>query len=528
VQAAVESQHCAAVVTAMTDPGFYGLGQGSVEVHETHISWVFVAADRVYKVKKPLSFAFVDYSTLARRRKMCHEEVRLNRRLTDDVYLGVRAIIQADDGLALVGEDHPAAIEYAVEMRRLPEELFCDHLLDTGRLDKEQIHRIATRIAEFHAQADPASPSLALADALKHTVDETFQTLFSFANDLLETRALLSAQTFTNAFLVAHRTELQKRSKLGLIRDGHGDLRLEHVVMEGVVQIFDCVEFNASLREIDTAQDLGYMVMDLTSRGYEALARELVAAYRRSGGDAASEALLSFYACQWAWVRTKVECLRSTQVDSQDDQQRAIDCARGFFATGQRFAWRARRPLVLVICGVAGSGKTHLASALSERVGTDVLSSDITRKALAGISPTERAPKSAYSDQTSAETYAELGRRAGTAVKEEGVAIVDATFRRQADRTAFADAFGTGVCEPTFVECRVPVEVLAERVRQREANSHRTSDATEEIARKQQGEFAPLDEVGPHKHIMLRTDRYTSELVAELEATLDARLPLGR
>lgn len=522
--ASVDPQQADAVVAAMSDPGFYGLEPGSVQVYETHISWVFVATERVYKVKKAVSFAFVDYSSLRERQRMCHEEVRLNRRLTEDVYLGVRALIQTGGGLALAGADHPGAVEYAVEMRRLPEELFCDRLVDEGRLGKEQIHKIAERIADFHAQADRVNPLPAAPDALKHTIDDNFQTLFWCRPEALAAPALLAAQRFSNAFLSAHRTELVRRSNIGLTRDGHGDLRLEHVVLEDVVQIFDCVEFNPRLRQIDTAQDLAYLVMDLTSRGHDALARELVDAYRRSGGDCADDALLSFYACHWALVRCKIECLRSTQLKSQEDQKSAISKAKGYFAAGQRFAWRARGPLALVICGTSSAGKSALSATVSERVGTDVLSSDITRKALAGIDPTERAPQTAYSDHKSAETYSELGRAARARLQQDGVAIVDATFRRRPDREAFANAFGSDMCEPTFVECRAPLEVLVKRARRREADSQRTSDATEQLARKQIEEFAPLDDVAADRHIVLRTDRRACEAADDLEAILDLRL----
>jgi hypothetical protein len=507
------------VVEAMRDPAFYSPAPARVEVRETHGSIVFLAGERAYKVKKPVRFEFLDYSTLPQRRRMCGEEVRLNRRLAPGLYRGVRSIVRSGHGFTLAREDASGAVEYVVEMRRFDEGRTLAGELACHQFDHRQMGEIAARIAAFHAAAEVVDPAVDPRHAIKRASGATFTSLFELVPAELEAD-VIAAERFTDAFLVRRRNELIERAAAGLVRDGHGDLRAEHILLESELEIVDCVEFDPELRRADVASDLAFLVMDLHRLGVPELAAELVAAYRASGGDPGDDGLIAFYAAQRAWVRAKVELLRAQQLDmTGGSSASARDAAHELLTLGRRFAWAARRPLLLVICGLSGSGKSHLADALSAESGFAVISSDVVRKELAGLEPLERAGTGYYTNEFSAKTYAELGIRAGRELEARGAVIVDGTFRRPEDRRAFAGAGAELLKDARFVECLAPRQLRVRRAGRR-AKHTATSDATRAIAASQT--FKELAELPASRHLPLRTDQLTASCVADLERWLDS------
>lgn len=513
------------LIAAMAEPSFYPHKPEEVERRETPISWVFLAEDLVYKVKKPVDLSFLDYGTLERRRFMCEEEVRLNRRLAPDYYLGVRSIVSADGSFRLGSAEERGATEYVVEMRRLPLDRAADRLLEAGELHTGDVQRVARRLAAFHADADPAPEERSTATCTKCMVDAEFAELFGLVEAPGERRRVVAAERFADAFLAARRAQLVERGRARRVRDGHGDLRLEHVVLDDGVQVFDCVEFDPALRQIDVAADLAYLVMDLVSREAEQLAGEIVRAYREAGGDPGDDALLAFWAAYRACVRAKLAYLQAAeQPVGRSAHEEALAKGSELLALAERFRWRARLPLVLVTCGIAASGKSVLAQSLADASGLSRLTSDPTRKRLAGIASTEPARPEHYSDAFNERTYRELGRTAAAEVERTGGAIVDATFRRLADREAFRAGLGEELAPIFFVECRAPAAVLAERARTRAEDRERVSDATPEVVAAQQREFAPLDEVASSRHVVVRTDREVAKAIDDLETQLDSKL----
>lgn len=507
----------------MAEPSFYEHWPRRVDCVETHISWVFMADDLVYKLKKPVRFSFVDYSSADTRREMCEAEVELNRRLAPQSYLGVRPIVAGSAGLELGPRGGGGGIDYVVEMRRLDESRFGDALLERGELTREIVRAIGARLCEFHADcerqpSDPASPA-----AVKRAVTDNFETLL-WAGKGLDGVRVQAADRLASAFVSRYADLFTRRCDEGMVRDGHGDLRLEHLVIgpEGI-EIFDCVEFNPSLRQIDVACDLAFLVMDLALRGADGLAGELVDAYRAGGGDAASDSLLAFYAAYRAFVRAKIEYLRAAQLP---EGQKAAECrSRGerYVELGERLGWRMRQPLVVVICGVSASGKTELATELERRFAVASVASDVTRKRLAGLDPTDRGTSEHYTEESNRQTYLELGRTASELAGTEGCVVVDATFRRVADRHAFWNGFGSQAIPVVFFQCHAPAGVLAQRARGR-MQQQRVSDATPEIVRAQLAEFEALDELAAEDHLIIRTDRPLGQTVDALCAALDQRL----
>jgi uncharacterized protein len=504
-----------AALAGLLDPAAYAHRPARVEPRETHISWVLLAGELAFKLKKPLRLPFLDYGTLDRRHEFCREEVRLNSRLAPDVYRGVRAVVPAADGLRIAAEDDPAAIEYAVEMRRYADESTLDRRLAAGAAGEPEVQSVARRLAHFHADAAiPPEPGRAV-PALEAMLDENFATLGGLAVD---PAALDDAQRLANAFLTGRRDELGRRARSGSVRDGHGDLRAEHVVLERGIEIVDCAEFDPALREIDVGLDLAFLAMDLRRFG-DRFARALVTAYRDAGGDPGDDALLAFFAAQRALIRAKVALVRAGQVSGADADRRSADAARLLELAG-RLGWGVRLGPIAIVCGGAATGKSTLAAALAARTGARVLSSDAVRKQLLGIPPTVRAPQTAYSAEMNRQTYLDLGRRA---VAEQPV-VVDATFRFAADRQAFAAAAGAAAEAAVWIECRAPAAVIARRAAARSSQPDRVSDADAAIATQQLAEWEPLTEIPASNRVVAATDRSPEASVLAARDALDERL----
>jgi aminoglycoside phosphotransferase family enzyme/predicted kinase len=498
------------------------LGSGrpprAVEVRETHISWVFLVGDHAYKLKKPVVLDFVDYGTPARRRAMCHEELGLNARLAPDLYLAVKAVAARGDRLEITDEIDPAAVDYVVEMRRYDEHSTLAALADRGQVTSAQMVMVGECLAAFHAGCRSLETGRG-SQLVRRELDENLSELAAVCADPAMARSIGALGRFLGAFAAAHQATLDERASRGLIREGHGDLRAEHVVTAPRLSIVDCVEFDPGLRTLDVADDLAFLVMDLCAHGAEPAARELIAAYRNARGDCGREELVWFFAVHRALIRAKVALVRSRQATAAGDDGEA----RRLVAVAERCAWRARGAPTLVVCGVPASGKSHLADALGAMAGCPVLSSDVVRKELGGLAPHDRGTPSLYTPEVSARVYRELGRRSAAALAAGHGVLVDATFRRRADRDAFRVGWG-GAAPVTFVQCVAPAEVLALRARTREQDPARISDAGIDVVQHELARFEPLDEADPSHHLLLRTDRGAEAAIADLLALLDLRL----
>ncbi len=512
------------VLAAMRDPATYPHQVGEVEVVETHMSWVFLAGAYAYKIKKPIELAFVDQRDPLRRRELCEREVRLNSRLASAIYLGVRGLAPRDGGWRLCDPRAPDVEEFAVEMRRFDESQTLAARVGSGEIRAADIGRIGQRIAWFHHDQRPL-PAAGTASALLRTVHENLAELDEFTGTVLAPERLAQAQRFAAAFAVGGRALLDSRAVDGLVRDGHGDMRAEHVLLDDHgVQIFDCLEFDRSMRQIDVGADLAFLAMELEAQGRGDLAELLVSSYRRMGGDPGPPALFAFFVAHRAWVRCKVACLRRRQLAPSDPgrarlKRHALELAD----LGRRAAWRARGPLTLVVCGGTATGKTFLARHLAQVAGLEHVNSDVVRKRQWGLAPDARAPAQAYGDEANRRVYAELGLRARAAGGPG--AVVDATFRHRADRHAFMRAYGSDGPAPVFVECRAALSVVRGRAEARWWSQEPTaSDADPGLVDRQRAEFAPLDEVDATNHLAVRTDQAVAHAEDIVTALFDARL----
>ncbi len=285
-----------------------------MSVHETHASVVFVAGGHAYKVKKPVTFGFLDYGTLERRLEACREEVRVNEALAPGIYLGVLAIVPAGDGFRLQPDETSGAVEYVVHMLAFSERSTMKGAIDAGELTRGRVTAVAGVLAQFHRGAEIAAdwgPDRLLA-VWQRNIRE-----LALADPPSDWHPEVAA-TFADAFVAAHAGELKARAKAGLARDGHGDLRCEHVLLEPSIRVVDRIEFDAGLRRTDIASDLAFLAMDLEASGQRWAARELISAYEAAGMNAGPHALQSFFAAHRAFVRAKVSLIAAAERDGAE------------------------------------------------------------------------------------------------------------------------------------------------------------------------------------------------------------------
>jgi uncharacterized protein len=383
------------LVQAMMRPDFYPEVPDRVELRQTHVSFIFLAGDKVYRVKKPVWFPFLDCLELEKRYSLCADEVRLNSRLSPDVYLGVFAILKSGEDFALgpkVEKAHREAVEYSVKMLRLSEDRMLDRLVSGGVVDASAIRSVAGRVAWFHAsvpcnRANAYGSAAALRDSMAAEVAENNQ----FVGQTLLQSQLDTIDAFFKRFLTSHWELLERRTRDGFVREGHGDLRAEHICLsDRRIEVIDCVEFSERFRYCDVASDVAFLVMDLERLRAVSLGEQLVEAYGELTDDQDLPLLLPFYKCYRASIRGKVESLRSFQEEVGDlGREQARQLARDYFALACGYA-RFSAPALIVVCGLSATGKSTVARMIQHRTGFEIVNSDIVRKRLAGVSPYQR------------------------------------------------------------------------------------------------------------------------------------------
>lgn len=522
------------MVAAMQRPEFYPHHVKKVEVVQTHISYVFIAGDFVYKLKKPVHFSFLDCSDLVHRRYLCNEEIRLNRRLAPDVYIGRLPIFRRGEDFGLGNQpiEHPDAVDYVIKMRRLPADRMLNRMVARHEVDPATIDRLAAIIVDFHRAASSANAvRYASASALWRLVIGELMDAEQLVGMTLTAQQLSTIDNFCRGFITSHWKRLNARAAAGRIREGHGDLRCEHICIErGKILIFDCVEFSQRLRTCDLASEIAFLGMDLDRLGAPELADELIGAIAESTHDEELPLLMPFYKCYRAVIRGVVESLRSRQAEvAEREREAALDLARRYFSLACSYATDAG-PVVIVACGLSGSGKSTLARALQHRFGLPIVSSDRMRKKLASI-PAERHAADAYksgmySDAITESTYAAMLGEAEHLLHEATGVILDGTFQDPAHRAAAGKLAAHHQIPILFLECRADDVEIRRRLIERQKLGRNPSDATIEVYLRQLKDFVALTEIPKSSHLMVDTARPMSEIVVEVKEA-KRRYPVG-
>jgi len=466
-------------------------------VVETHVSRLVFLGDRVYKIKKPVRFAFLDFSTVEARREACQREVQLNRRLSPDVYLGVLDVVGADD----------ATIEHVVEMRRMAPERRLATLAVEGAADVEDhVRAVAHRVAAFHAGAarGAAIDADASHDAVSRAWAANLSEMAPFAegpDPVFDRSVLEEVGDLSRQWLDGRGAVFADRLTGGHAVDGHGDLLAEDIFcLDDGPRILDCIEFDDHLRHVDVWSDVAFLVMDLERLGRPDLGALLCTTYRELSADTAPPGLVEVFIAYRALVRAKVAGLRCRQTEPGPSRDASRSEARDRLAQCLDHLRRARVRLVLV-GGLPGTGKSTLATELGDRLDASVLSSDPVRKELVGVpadvSVAAGYRDAAYGDDVTDATYGTLLERARVVLDRGGSVVLDASWAG-ADRRSAARALATA-CGADLVEvrCTCPTEVAAERLRARRAHGRHESDADVAVAAAMAAEFDPWPEAHP-------------------------------
>lgn len=510
------------------------LGPGFDTLAETHISWVLLGPDDVYKIKRPVALGFLDFSRLEAREEACAREVALNRRLAPDVYLGVVPITLRADGTPQLGGGGPR-IDFAVHMKRLADSDRADVRLEDDALGPAEIRLLAAHLARFHAALGPAPAELAAYGdhaGVVTNVRENFAQTEGKLAAFVDPGQAAAIERWQLEFLAHHRDRFAARTRAGRVRDGHGDLRLEHVYLhdrgEGPpdVTVLDCIEFTDRFRVADVASDVAFLAMDLAAHRRVDLAELLLAEYARESDDHDLYAVVDFYESYRAFVRAKVAAVLAHDPEaSPASRARAGEAAR----THLLLAMAADRksllaPRIVAIGGIIASGKSTVAEALGERLGAPVLASDRLRKAILGADATTRlrgeAWDGAYAPETTATVYEEMLRRARVIVGSGRPVVLDASFRTRAARAEAAALARTLGVPFTFFECRVDEATARDRLRAR-ARGPSVSDAREDLYDAFVASWEPTTELAPDQHRILHTAAPWAEVVRTLASSVD-------
>ncbi|HEY55032.1 MAG TPA: AAA family ATPase [Dehalococcoidia bacterium] len=502
-------------VKALLKPQAYPEATGKIELVQTQMSFVFLTEEFVYKVKKAVDLGYLDYTTLGKRRFYCQQEVKLNRRLCPEVYLGVVPITRDKGAISVEGRGE--AIEYAVKMRRLPQEAMMETLLDSNRVSGEMISRVAQKLAAFHQKAETSAKISAFGQlkTIRQNTDENFDQTEKYIGKTISEESYRHIKDYTDSFIRDNAALFQKRTEEGRIRDCHGDLHAAHVCFTDGICIYDCIEFNERFRYCDVASEVAFLAMDLDHHGRADLAHAFVNAYLAESQDKELAKLLAFYKGYRAYVRGKVESFKlDDPYIAKEEKARTLATAKSYFDLAR--AYTRARPMLFITVGLVGTGKTTLAQALAGRLGLAVISSDVTRKQLAGIPVTEHRfdefDSGIYSAEFTRQTYDKMLSEAKSILGAGGPVILDASFTKAEERLkakGLAEEMGADFF---IIECTLDEETIKERLKKR-LHRETTSDGRWEIYQSQKPVFEPVVEASPPKHVIIDTSRPIEESV---------------
>jgi uncharacterized protein len=511
--------HHHTLVAAMTSADFYPHKPTEILHKQTHISDVFLAGDLVYKVKKPVNLGFLDFSTLEKRYEFCCEEVRLNQRLTSDIYLGVEKITWDKNryGLNSSGE----TVEYAVKMRRLPDENTLKSLLVSNRVTESFINRLIHTLSDFYtasALTKKEMDQFGSFDAIWQNCRDNFNHLPDFSGPGAGNRKLQLIKAATRMFLDRHKELFDRRIENNHICDTHGDLKTEHVYQYQGVQILDCIEFNPAFRYQDTASDLAFLAMDMDFLGHRPTALFLLSRYVKTANDVDLMQVIDFYKCYRAMVQVKVYHLQIETMPSQGDAQKAkhIHEMEQYLDLAYQYAMKTAFPVIWVTCGMIAAGKSTVAEKLAALFSIPWIRSDEIRKTLFEKLPDKSGKtgfeKGMYSPEATSLVYGKMLITAQAALEKGRSVILDATCRKQKERHDILQLAADTGANIIFVECRCPDREIKARLKNREHQST-VSDARLEHFDAIKKSMDPFDHLSADVHMPVWTDQPLDTIV---------------
>ncbi len=468
-----------------------------IRVIQTHISFVFIVDEFVYKIKKPVNFGFLDFTTLDLRKIYCEKEVELNKRLSPDIYLQVVPISKTDIGYRV--EDSENIVEYAVKMKRLPEVGMMSKIIENRELDKKHLDLIVESLIPFYknARTGVGIDEYGSIDTISFNTEENFAQTLNYVGRPINKWRYEYIVNWNRKFINENLSIFKSRIDGGFIRECHGDLYSANICFDDLekVYIFDCIEFNERFRCGDIASDIAFLSMDLDFHGYEELSEYFVKSYVEKSGDRELIKLLNFYKCYRAYVRGKIGCFTSEDINlTEESRKNALENAKKYFDLAYLYA--EGKPKVFVTFGLSGTGKSTLARKLKEINLADWIASDEVRKTLAGVPPTEHHyepfEQGIYSREFTERTYKEMLKIAKDKLRRGRDVILDATYRKRAWRQDLEKELG--FADIIWIWCVADDRVIYERFSKRNENED-ISDARWEIYLVQKEKFEQPNEI---------------------------------
>jgi uncharacterized protein len=473
------------VIAFLRDPGSYGPDVNRVDVIDTHISKIFLAGDHVYKLKCAVKFPYLDFSSEEQRHRACDTELALNRRSAPELYLEVRGISRAEDGIIGWG-DRGAILDWVVVMRRFDQKLLFDSLAANGLLNPPLIQQLVDHIVDFHAQAEPRldrDGAAAITEIERSNIDCLHRAGEAFFEpDQIAALHARSLETLQNVAGL-----LDARRAAGKVRRCHGDLHLRNIcVFHDKPVLFDCLEFSEELSTIDVLYDFAFLLMDLEHRGLSDLANAAANRYLDLTDDDEGLPALPLFLSLRAAIRAHVTAAAADHDGLPVDLRRQIAEACSYLE-GARAVLHPQPCRLIAIGGLSGSGKStiarRLAPLLGTRPGARILRSDVIRKRLHGVMPEMPLPNTAYGPDTSHRVYETVRAKATVVLKAGYTVIIDAVALREEERRSFAAVAAKARVPFMGIWLEAPATTMESRLRSRKNDA---SDATPEVL---QGQF---------------------------------------
>lgn len=523
-------------VRGLLDPAAYPAPPAFVGLRQTHISYVFLADDFVYKIKKPVDFGFVDQTDAKIREQFCHAELRLNRRLAPDVYLDVVSVVRTEDGNFAIDPGlgvSATEIEWAVKMRRLPDDRTLDRLIDGGALSSELIENIVRRLITFHEAAEVVvnDPTFAGEVAEREWWHREYKEAEPFIGDTWQPESATRLRDFIERTIERDGALFDERLELRRVVEGHGDLQAKHIYaiddFGDDLAIVDCIEFSDwfHFRYLDVGYDIAFLAMDLEALGRPDLGDELVGRYIVAANDETMGPLQPFHRALRAFVRGKVESIGARDPELPDSERDALSLsASRYFQLAAEYSDRRAGPSLVLLTGLPGTGKSTVAGTLAGRIGGVCISSDGIRKWLAGLEPrqvvTDSFATGLYSTDMTDRTYQELRRRASVQLSLGRPVILDAMHSTVAQRRAALEIATEHSVPALIVELQLEPETAHLRIENRSNDPFRTSDATSDVYERQRERFEPITLTETSSHVVLDARRSPALLAREIAEEL--------
>lgn len=457
-----------------------------IKLFETHISYVFVGDKFAYKIKKPVNFGFLDFTTLKKRLFYCKREISFNSRLAKGYYLGVQKIYGKDGSYSFKPTKGSKVTEYAVKMKKIDEKKMLSKLIEDGKVVGKDIDKAVIKIAAFHKNAPiHRDKPFGSPKSVERDNEENFIQIKPYIEKTITYELFNMIELSTKNFITQNHSLLNLRKKQGFVKEIHGDLHTNHICLKQPVVIFDCIEFNDRFRIGDVLEDISFLLMDLEFRGRFDLSKRVLDLYSKMNKDYINDELLLFYKIYRAIVRGKVESFMSDKLSSNT---KSLKHANDYFALAKYYIKNDDKPFnPIIFMGPSGSGKSSIAKTMK---GIDVfLRSDEIRKKLAGLKKHQHQyedfQKGIYSKDMTEKTYKTLFDLALKKAKNGEKVLVDATFLTKNHRTQFLNLAELNDCNPIFVYLTAPKDILLERIQQRKRLGNDISDADVNILKKQ-------------------------------------------